>query len=153
MRAFSQMHLSISKIYSERLPYGNFGEKISVKWSWYFFGAPKKGTGLSCTIYKILVNFSLSLDMKPGTSNPNKRYWKFQSFWWKQEKGNTAVPQEVLLFFGKISLSIHGDKFTNLLLNCITIFISASSRLWRLSNCSTFTGQYPQYSSPTRIIS
>ena len=45
-----------------------------------FFLAPKRGTGLSCTIYKILANFLLSLDMKPGTSNPNKRYWKFQSF-------------------------------------------------------------------------
>ena len=42
--------------------------------------APKTGTGLSCTIYKIPVNFSLSLDMKPGTGNPNKRYRKFRSF-------------------------------------------------------------------------
>ena len=32
-----------------------------------FFLALKTGTGLSCTIYKILVNFSLSLNMKPGT--------------------------------------------------------------------------------------
>ena len=36
-----------------------------------FFLAPKTVTGLSCTIYKIPVKFSLSLDMKPGTSNPN----------------------------------------------------------------------------------
>ena len=37
-----------------------------------FFLAQKTGTGLSCTIYKIPVNFSLSLDLKPGSGNPNK---------------------------------------------------------------------------------
>ena len=36
------------------------------------FLALKTGTGLSCTIYKILVNCSLSLDMKPSTGSPNK---------------------------------------------------------------------------------
>ena len=41
-----------------------------------FFWAPKTGTGLSCTIYKIVVNFSLSLDMNPGTSNPDKKVQK-----------------------------------------------------------------------------
>ena len=45
-----------------------------------FFLVPKTGTGLSCTIYNIPVNFSLSLDMKPGTSNPDKWYRKFRSF-------------------------------------------------------------------------
>ena len=45
----------------------------------FFLLALKTGTRLSCTIYKILVNFSLSLDMKPGTSNPNKWKRKFQS--------------------------------------------------------------------------
>ena len=47
-----------------------------------FFLASKTGTGLSCTIYKIPVNFPLSLDMKPGTSNPDKKKWnrKFRSF-------------------------------------------------------------------------
>ena len=45
-----------------------------------FFLAPKTGTGLSCTIYKIQVNFSLSLDLKPGTGYPNKWYRKFRSF-------------------------------------------------------------------------
>ena len=45
-----------------------------------FFLVPKTGTGLSCTIYNIPVNFSLSLDMKPGTSNPDKCYRKFRSF-------------------------------------------------------------------------
>ena len=33
------------------------------------FLVPKTGTALSYTIYNIPVNFSLSLDMKPGTSN------------------------------------------------------------------------------------
>ena len=54
------------------------------------FLAPKTGTGLSCTIYKIPVNFSLSLDMKPGTSNPNKWYRKFRLFREKRKKGNTS---------------------------------------------------------------
>ena len=44
------------------------------------FLVPKTGTGLSCTIYNIPVNFSLSLDMKPRTSNPDKWYRKFRSF-------------------------------------------------------------------------
>ena len=53
------------------------GKKLTntrhVKYHWYFFVAPKTGTGLSCTIYKIPVNFSLSLDLEPGTGNPNKK--------------------------------------------------------------------------------
>ena len=44
------------------------------------FLAPKTRTGSSCTIYKILVKFSLFLDMKPGTSDLNKWYRKFRSF-------------------------------------------------------------------------
>ena len=36
-----------------------------------FFLAPKTGMGLSCTIYKIPVKLSLSLDLKHGTGNPN----------------------------------------------------------------------------------
>ena len=57
----------------------NFGGKFPSNGTGIFL-APKTGTGLSCTIYKIPVNFSLSLDMKPGTSNPNKWYRKFRSF-------------------------------------------------------------------------
>ena len=53
----------------------NFRQMVLV-----FFLAPKTGTGLSCTIYKIPINVSLSLDMKPGTSNPDKWYRKFRSF-------------------------------------------------------------------------
>ena len=50
--------------------YGNFSEKFLSNGSVIFL-ALKTGIGLSCTIYKILVNFSLSLDMNYGTSNPN----------------------------------------------------------------------------------
>ena len=45
----------------------------------FFFFSPKQETGLSCTIYKP-INFSLSLDMKPGTGNPSKWYRKFRLF-------------------------------------------------------------------------
>ena len=51
--------------------YGNFGEKFPSNGTG-IFSSTKTGTGLSCTIYKIKVNFTLSLDMIPGTSNPNK---------------------------------------------------------------------------------
>ena len=54
-----------------------------------FSSAPKTRTGLSCTIYKIQVKFSLSLEMKPGASNPNKWYRKFRLFRRKRE-GNTS---------------------------------------------------------------
>ena len=57
--------------------YGNFGEKFPSNGTGK---AQKTGTGLSCTIYKITINFSLSLDMKPGTSNTDKWYGKFRSF-------------------------------------------------------------------------
>ena len=61
-------------LHIERLPFvRKFRCKISVKWYWYFFLAPKTGTGISCTIYEIPVNFSLSLDLKPGTGNPCKQ--------------------------------------------------------------------------------
>ena len=39
---------------------------------------------------KVPVNFSLSLDLKPGTGNANKEYRKFRSFRQKREKGNTS---------------------------------------------------------------
>ena len=58
---------------------GHFGEKFPSNGTGIFFFSPKKETGLSCTIYKP-VNFSLSLDIKPGTGNPNKRYRKFRLF-------------------------------------------------------------------------
>ena len=55
-----------------------------------FFGTENRN-GIKCTIYKIQVNFSLSLDLKPGTGNPNKWYKKFHSVRLKKsEKGNTS---------------------------------------------------------------
>ena len=65
-----------------------------------FFWAPKTGTGLNCTIYKMRPTFSLSRDMKPGTSNPNKWYRKFGRF---GKNGKKVIPRKVLLFFRKIS--------------------------------------------------
>ena len=52
--------------------YENFGETFPSNITGIFL-APKTGTGLSCTIYKIPVNFSLSLDLEPGTGNPKKK--------------------------------------------------------------------------------
>ena len=52
---------------------------------------PKTGTALSCTICKIPVNFPLSLDIKPGASNPNKWYRKFRSFNGKNGKNVIAI--------------------------------------------------------------
>ena len=51
--------------------HGNFGGKFPSNGTGVFW-APKTSTGLSCTIYKITVKFLLSVDIKPGTSNPNK---------------------------------------------------------------------------------
>ena len=59
--------------------YGNAREKFPSNGTGIFL-APKTGTGLSCTIYTILVNFSLSLYFKPGTGNLNNWYRKFRSF-------------------------------------------------------------------------
>ena len=66
--------------------HGNFGGKFPSE-VLAIFWAPKTGTGLSCTIYKITAKFSLSLEMKPDTSNANKWYRKFRSF---RKKGNTS---------------------------------------------------------------
>ena len=49
--------------------------------------AAKTEMRMSCTIYKIPLNFSLSLKRKPGTDNPHKWYKKISV---KQEKGNTS---------------------------------------------------------------
>ena len=56
--------------------YENFGETFPSNITGIFF-APKTGTGLSCTIYKIPVKFSLFLDLEPATGNPNKWHRKF----------------------------------------------------------------------------
>ena len=59
--------------------YGNFSEKFLSDGTGIFL-ALKTGIVLSCTIYKIPVNFSLFLDLNSGTSNPNKWYRKFCLF-------------------------------------------------------------------------
>ena len=79
--------------------YGNFGEKFPSNGT-VFFLAPKTGTGLSCAIYKRPVNFSPSLDMKPGTGNPNKWCRKF-TFGRFGKNGKKVIPRKVLLFSGK----------------------------------------------------
>ena len=67
------------------------------------FLAPKTGAGLSCTIYKIPVNFSLSLEMKPGTSNTNGT----ENFVRFGKNGKTVIPRKVLLYFWKISTGMN----------------------------------------------
>ena len=59
----------------------------------------KIGRGLSCAIYKIPVNFSLSLDVKPGTSSLKNGTENFGRF---GKNGKKGIPQKVLLFFRKI---------------------------------------------------
>ena len=83
--------------------YGNFGLKFPSNGTGIFL-APKMGTRLSCTIYKIPVNSSLFLDLKPGTGNPNERYRKFRSLRWKRKKGNTL---KGITFFPE---NFHRDK-------------------------------------------
>ena len=69
-----------------------------------FFGAPKTGMGLSCTIYKIPVNFSLSFDLKPGPviqTNGTENFGRFG------KNGKKVIPRKVLLFFRKISTGMN----------------------------------------------
>ena len=63
-----------------------------------FFGTENRN-GIKCTIYKIQVNFLLSLDLKPGTGNTNKWYRIFRLFRQKREKGNTS--KGIIFFPGK----------------------------------------------------
>ena len=69
-----------------------------------YFLVPKTGTRLSCTIYKILVNFSpslsSSLDIKPGTSNPETNGTENFGRFGKNGK-------KVLLFFRKTSTGMN----------------------------------------------
>ena len=80
-----------------------FRWKFSSNASGIFVGT-ETGTQLSFTIYKIPVNFSLSLDKKPGTSNPNKWYRKFRFFREKRKKGNSS---KGITFFPE---NFHRDK-------------------------------------------
>ena len=63
----------------KRLLYGNFGEKFPPNGTGIFL-ASKTGTGLSCTIYKIPVSFSLCLNIKPGTSESKQMVQKISVF-------------------------------------------------------------------------
>ena len=63
-----------------------------------FFWAPKTGTELSgllsCTIYKIPVKFSLSLDMKPGASIQTNGTENFGRF---SKNGKKVIPRKLSL--------------------------------------------------------
>ena len=74
--------------------YGNFGENFPSNGTGIFL-VPKTGTGLSCIIYKMPVNFSLSLDMKPSTGTDN--FGRFLN------NENKVITRKVLLFSRKIS--------------------------------------------------
>ena len=72
--------------------YGNFGEKFSVKWFWYFFWHQKQ----ECSIYKIPLNFLLSLERKPGIIYTNgadifARFRKSGKKIMPRTEGNTFV--------------------------------------------------------------
>ena len=82
MRPSIQLHLfcDVCKIYAvvrqESIRANHLHENIGGKFPSNgagIFLAPKTGTGLSCTIYKIPLMFSLSLDMKLGTSNAKSK--------------------------------------------------------------------------------
>ena len=62
--------------------YSNLGETFLSNGTGIFLGIENRnGIELTTiTINKIPVNFSLSLDMKPGTGNSKKWYRKFWSF-------------------------------------------------------------------------
>ena len=59
--------------------YRNFGENCPSDGTGIFFVAPKTEMALSCIIYKITVNLSLSLQRKPGSCNPKQMVQKFRS--------------------------------------------------------------------------
>ena len=76
----------------------NFRQMVLV----FFFGT-KNRNGIELYHLQNSVKLSVSLDMKPGTSNPNKWYRKF--CFGKNEK--KVIPRKVLLFFRKISTGMN----------------------------------------------
>ena len=96
MCLFHYEAMFLLKTMSDYNLHGNFGRKFPSNGTGIFFGT-KNRTGLSCTIYNIRVNFSLSLDMKPGTSNPTNGTEHFG------KNGGKVIPRKVLLFFRTIS--------------------------------------------------
>ena len=98
-RPYAGKHVELCWVL-KRLPFvRKFRWKISVTWYWYFFLASKTVTGLSCTIYKIPVNFLLSLDMKPGTTESKQMVQKTPVVSGKTGKRYVNIPRKVLLFF------------------------------------------------------
>ena len=97
---------SWSFILMERLPFvRKFRWKFSVSGMvLVLFLVPKTGTGLRFTIYKIPANFLLSLDMKRGTSNPNKWCKKISVVSVKMGK---RLCLEKYSFFRKISTGMN----------------------------------------------
>ena len=87
-----------SKIRSAYHLYGNFGENFPSNGTGIFL-VPKTGTGLSCIVYKMPVNFSLSLDTKHGTGTEN--FGRFR----KNE--NKVITRKVLIFSRKISTGMN----------------------------------------------
>ena len=95
-----------AKLLSAYHLYGNFGEKFSSNGTGIFL-APKTGTGMSCTIYKIPVNFSLSLDFEAW-------HWRCKQMGQKisivfRNSGKKVMPRKVLLFFRKISTGMNSS--------------------------------------------
>ena len=76
----------------------NFRQMVLV----FFFGT-KNRNGIELYHLQNSVKLSVSLDMKPGASNPNKWYRKF--CFGKNEK--KVIPRKVLLFFRKISTGMN----------------------------------------------
>ena len=97
--------------------HGNFGGNCPSNGTGIFL-APKTEKELSCTIYKIPVKFSLSLDMKPGTSNRNK--------WFSMQ----IVSAQCFPFTGRSLYFIPSHKVVVLRnfcthKNCFELFLSA----------------------------
>ena len=93
LKKITTMHCAIQSAYHL---YRNFGEKRPSNGTDIFL-ALKTGTGLSNTIYKIPVNFSLSLDMKPGTSSLKNGTENFGRF---GKNGKKGIPSKGITFFG-----------------------------------------------------
>ena len=79
--------------------------KTSIKWYWYFLWHRKQERDWVVAVPFTKYQFLFSLEMKPGASNPNKRYRQSRSFRLKRETGNTA--RKVLLFFRKTSTGMN----------------------------------------------
>ena len=84
--------------------YGNFGEKFPSNITGIFFLAPKTGTGLSCTIYKIPVNFSLFSTWNLALVIQTNGTGNFGPF---GKNGKKLIPRKALLFSRK---NFHGDE-------------------------------------------